>query len=110
MLQDLRQFKDTSVLLQTVAGFWLLALVLIGVCGSILEIIAPQGWLARTLGPGASLGAAAIISLVFVATVGWFAREWASAGDKHRITDVVLYAFACAGLLFLWQIATGSRF
>ncbi|HXZ50742.1 MAG TPA: hypothetical protein VEH51_01965 [Burkholderiales bacterium] len=110
MLQDLRQFKDTSVLLQTVAGFWLLALVLIGVCGSILEVIAPHGWLARTLGPGASLGAAAIISLVFVATVGWFAREWASAGDKHRITDVVLYAFAGAGLIFLWQMATGSGF
>lgn len=108
MLQDLKQLKDTSVLLQTVAGFWLLTLVLIGVCGSILEITAPQGWLARTLGSGVSLAAAAIISMMFVASVGWFAREWASPGEKNRITDIVLYAFAGAGLLFLWQIARGG--
>jgi len=110
MLQDLRQLKDTSVLLQTVTGFWLLALVLIGVCGSILEVIAPQGWLARTLGAGVSIGAAAIISMVFIAAVGWFAREWASPGEKNRISDIVFYVFACAGLLYLWQIATGGGF
>lgn len=110
MLQDLRQLKDTSVLLQTVTGFWLLALVLIGVCGSILEVIAPQGWLARTLGAGVSVGAAALISMVFIVAVGWFAREWVSPGEKNRITDIVFYTFAGAGLLFLWQLAAGSSF
>jgi len=105
MLHDLRQLKDTSVLAQTLGGFWLLALVLIGVCGSIFNIAAPDGWLARTLGHGVSVSAAAIASLLFVGAVGWYAREWASPGEKHRIADIVLYAFAGAGLLFLWQIA-----
>jgi hypothetical protein len=110
MLQDLKQLKDTSILLQTVGGFWLLTLVLIGVCGSIMQVIAPHGWLARTLGSGASLAVAAIISMMFVVSVGWFAREWTSPGEKNRITDIMLYGFACAGVVYLWQITAGSGF
>ena len=110
MLQDIRQFKDTTVFLQTVAGFWLLALVLIGVCGSIIKLTAPDGWLARTLGQGVSVGFAAITALLFVGALGWFARQWASPNEKNRIADVVLYTFAGAGFLFVLQLFTGGGF
>jgi hypothetical protein len=110
MLQDIRQLKDTSVLLHTLAGFWLLTLVLIGVCGSIIKIISPDGLIAQTLGQSASVGAAAIAAMLFVGAAGWFAHEWASPGEKNRIVDMVLYAFAGAGFLFVLRLATGSGF
>lgn len=108
MFQDLKQLKDSTILLQTLAGFWLLSLVVIGACGSILKLAAPDGWLALALGRSVSVGVAALASMLFVGAVGWFAREWASPGEKNRLADFVMYAFAGAGLLFLWQIATGA--
>ncbi|MGA8051060.1 MAG: hypothetical protein WCA09_12875 [Burkholderiales bacterium] len=110
MLQDIKQLKDTSLLLRTLGGFWLLALVVLGVCGSIFKIAAPDGWIARALGSDASVGAAAMASVLFIGVMGWFARDWASPAEENRIADLVLYSFAAAGLLFMVRMATGGTF
>jgi hypothetical protein len=59
MLQDIRQFKqDYRVLIQTVIGFAVLALLTIGVGGTIYRMIEPDGWLVQLFGGSFTAGSA----------------------------------------------------
>jgi hypothetical protein len=105
MLQDIKQFRqDYRVLIQTVIGFGVLALLMIGVGGTIYRIISPDGWLVQLFGAGFTAGTAALLSLLALVVLSWFGREWASAYQKNRLADVLIYVFAGAGVVYLAQI------
>ena len=107
MLQDIKQFKqDYRVLIQAVIGFMVLALVMIGVGGSLYRMIAPEGWLVQLFGAGLTSATAALISLMMLAVLSWFTREWVSAYQKNRLADVAIYVFAGAGVVYLAQFVT----
>jgi hypothetical protein len=105
MLQDIKQFRqDYRVLIQTVIGFVVLAFLMIGVGGTIYRIIAPDGWLVQLFGAGFTAGTAALLSLLALAVLSWFGREWVSAYQKTRLADVLIYVFAGAGVVYLAQM------
>jgi hypothetical protein len=105
MFQELKQFKqDYRVLIQTLVGFAVLALVMLGVGGTVFRMIAPEGWLVQLFGAGVTAGTAAMLSLLVIAVLSWFAREWITAYQKNRLADVVLYVFAGAGVVYLAQM------
>ncbi|HKI64687.1 MAG TPA: hypothetical protein VKA16_08690 [Burkholderiales bacterium] len=105
MLQDIKQFKqDYRVLIQSVVGFVVLALVMIGVGGSVYRMIEPEGWLVQLFGAGISSATAALVSLLVLTVLSWFTREWVSAYQKNRFSDVVIYVFAGAGVVYLAQL------
>ena len=105
MLQDIKQFRqDYRVLIQTVIGFVVLAFLMIGVGGTIYRIIAPEGWLVQLFGAGFTAGTATLLSLLALAVLSWFGREWVSAYQKTRLADVLIYVFAGAGVVYLAQM------
>jgi len=105
MLQDIKQFKqDYRVLIQAVVGFMVLALVMLGVGGSLYRMIAPEGWLVQLFGAGFTSATAAVFSLLVLAVLSWFTREWVSAYQKNRLADVLIYVFAGAGVVYLAQL------
>ena len=111
MLQDIKQLKqDYRVLIQTLVGFVVLALVMIGVGGTVFRLIVPEGWLVQLFGSGVTAATAALLSLLLVAVLSWFTREWVSAHQKNRLADVLLYVFAGAGVVYLAQILMPLRF
>ncbi|MGA7984084.1 MAG: hypothetical protein WCA01_02770 [Burkholderiales bacterium] len=111
MFQDIKQLKqDYRVLIQTLVGFMVLALVMIGVGGTVYRMIAPEGWLVQLFGTGVTAATAAVLSLLVIAVLSWFSREWASAYQKNRLADVLIYVFAGAGVVYLAQILMPLRF
>lgn len=111
MLQDIKQFRqDYRVLVQTLVGFVVLALVMVGVGGTVYRMIAPEGWLVQWFGTGVTATAAAILSLMLIAALSWFSREFVSAFQKNRLADVLIYVFAGAGVVYLAQVLTPLHF
>ncbi|MGH7248757.1 MAG: hypothetical protein ACREH9_11680 [Pseudomonadota bacterium] len=111
MLQDIKQFKqDYRVLIQTLVGFVVLALIMTGVGGTVFRIIAPEGWLVQWFGTGVTAATATVVSLLVIAMLSWFTREWISAYRKNRLADVLIYVFAGAGVVYLAQILMPLRF
>ena len=111
MLQDIKQFRqDYRVLIQTLIGFVVLALVMTGVGGTVYRMIAPEGWLVHWFGTGVTAATAAVVSLLAIAVLSWFTREWVSAYQKNRLADVLIYVFAGAGVVYLAQILMPLRF
>ncbi|MFZ1910217.1 MAG: hypothetical protein WAU52_14160 [Burkholderiales bacterium] len=111
MFQDIKQFKqDYRVLIQTLVGFMVLALVMIGVGGTVYRMIAPEGWLVQLFGTGVTAATAAVLSLLVLAALSWFTGEWVSAYQKNRLADVLIYVFAGAGVVYLAQILMPLRF
>jgi len=111
MLQDIKQFRqDYRVLIQALVGFVVLALVMLGVGGTVYRMIAPDGWLVQWFGTGVTATAAALLSLLAITVLSWFTREFASAYRKNRLADVLIYVFAGAGVVYLAQILTPPHF
>lgn len=111
MLQDIKQFRqDYRVLIQTLVGFVVLALVMTGVGGTVYRMIAPEGWLVQWFGTGVTATAAALFSLLAIMVLSWFNREFVSAFRKNRLADVLIYVFAGAGVVYLAQILMPLRF
>ena len=97
---SLRQQKQSSVFFQTLWGFGLTVMVLIGICGTIYKLLAPAGWIASLMGRGFSGGVAAIGLMVVFGVVGWVARTWTTNREQAATANLVVYLFAAAGLLY----------
>jgi hypothetical protein len=98
----------TPGLLRSVAqfagGFVLLALVMLGVGGTIYKLIAPEGWLSQFIGGGLNYLGAMALALVGVALFAWFAQDQIAQTRRDKIGDWWVYAFAGAGLIYAGQI------
>jgi hypothetical protein len=111
MLQDIKQFRqDYRVLFQTLVGFVVLGLVMLGVGGTVYRMIAPEGWLVQWFGAGVTATAAALLSLMVIAALSWIVREWVSAHQKTRLADMLIYVFAGAGVVYMAQILMPLHF
>jgi hypothetical protein len=90
----------TAVIFQTLAGFVLTVLVMLGVGGSVYKMIAPDGWLAQAFGKGLAGGMAVILGLLWLALFAWISREWISARRRNRFSELFVYVFAAAGAIY----------
>jgi hypothetical protein len=84
-------------------GCAMLALVLAGIGGTIYKVISPEGWLAMAFGRSLSAGAAALGSVALIAGLAWFSRSWGDPVNRTRFSDLLVYGFAFAGVVYLAQ-------
>ncbi|HLS87803.1 MAG TPA: hypothetical protein VK043_15975 [Burkholderiales bacterium] len=94
---------EVHALAQVLFGFVVVALVMVGIGGTIYKVISPDGWIAQAFGRGASAGAAALGSLLLIAALAWFSRGWSSPRGRHFASELLVYTFAAAGMLYLAQ-------
>ena len=85
----------------TALSFAVVALVLTGIGGTIYKVIPPDGWVAQAFGRSLSAGVAALGSLLMIAGLAWFSRGWSAGERTNRFSDLLVFTFAAAGLLYL---------
>lgn len=93
----------------SLAGLGVLALVLLGICGSIYKVVSGDGLVAGMFERSASTGLLAIGTLLLVGLLAWFTGTWSSPRHRHRLSNFVLYGFAAAGLVYalrMWWSGT----
>ena len=103
-MSAIRLKQEATALAQACLGFVILALVLLGIGGTIYKVISPDGWVAQAFGRSLSAGVAALGSLLMIAGLAWFSRGWSSPRSHNRFPELLVYTFAAAGLLYLAQI------
>lgn len=81
-------------------GMVLLTLVVTGVAGTVYKVMAPDGWIAGAFGRSTSAGLAALGAVTLLVALAWLSRSWALRA-RNRYSDVFVYTFAAAGLLYL---------
>src|SRR3990172_911063 len=109
-LHEFRLKRELYSVGQAAAGFAIVALVLMGIGGTIYKVISPEGWVAQAFGRSASAGAAALGSLLMIAALAWFSRGWSSPRSRNRFSDLLVYGFAVAGLAYLAMFWTKGSF
>lgn len=109
-MSEVRLKQEASALVQTLIGVVILALVLVGIGGTIYKIISPDGWVVQAFGRSLSAGAAALGSLMMIVGLAWFSRGWSSPRRRNQFSDYAVYGFAVAGLLYVAQLALQGRF
>ena len=93
----------------SLAGFGILAFVLLGICGTLYKILSADGLVAGMFDKSLSAGMVAVGSLILIGLCAWFTGTWSSPRHRQRLSNFVLYSFATAGLLFalrLWWTGT----
>ena len=98
------KLREASGAVQTLVGFGLLALVPLGVAGTIYKAISPNGWVAQMFGQSISAGTAVLGSLAVVLAMAWFARVYTSPRRRNRNAGLFVYFFAAAGFVYALQL------
>jgi len=102
--------SKTVIFFQTLAGFAITVLVMLGVGGSVYKMIAPDGWMAQAFGKGLAGGMAASFGLLSLALFAWVSREWISARRRNRFSELFVYVFAGAGAVYTILILAKEPF
>lgn len=89
---------------QVAIGFVIVLLVTLGIGGTIYKVISPDGWIAAAFGRSLSAGAAALGSLLLIAGLAWFSRGWTAPRTRNRFSELLVYTFAAAGIVYLGQL------
>lgn len=95
---------------QVAYGLVIVGLVVLGIGGTIYKVISPEGWIANAFGRSFSAGVAALGSLLMIGALAWFSRGWTSPRTRNRFSDLLVYTFAAAGMLYLAQLWTKGAF
>lgn len=107
---SIKRMSETVIFFQTLAGFAIAALVMLGVGGTVYKVAAPDGLMAQAFGQGLAGGLAATLALASLALFAWVTREWMSPRRRNRYSELFVYAFAGAGLLYMTLILAQGRF
>lgn len=103
-VNDVRVKHEVFAVAQACIGFVLVVLVLLGIGGTIYKVIAPDGWVAQAFGRSLSAGVATLGSLLIIFGLAWFSRGYSSPRRRNRFSDLLVYSFAAAGLLYLVKL------
>jgi hypothetical protein len=95
---------EASATVRVLARFVVLALVTLGISGTIYKVISPEGWIAQAFGRSASAGAAALGSLLMILGLAWFSRGWEQPRRRMQAASVMVYGFALAGFVYVAQL------
>ncbi len=109
-VNEARIKQEVFAAVQMLIGFFILALVLMGIGGTIYKVIAPDGWIAQAFGRSVSAGVVALGSLIMIAGLAWFSRGWNSPLQRNRYPELFVYGFATAGLLYAAQLLLMGTF
>lgn len=100
----LKPASDTSLFLQSLIGFAIAALVMVGVGGTVYHLVAPGGWLAQLFGRSLAGGMAALLAFMVIGLCAWLTRAWVSVGSRNRYSELFVYLFAIAGAIYALQM------
>jgi len=103
-LESAKLRQEASSALQALIGIVILALVPLGVAGSIYKAISPNGWVAQMFGQSISAGTAVLGSLALVIGMAWFARVYTSPRRRNRNAGFFVYFFSAAGCVYALQL------
>lgn len=95
---------------QTLAGFAIAALVVLGAAGTLYKFLAPDGWLAQLFGRSVEGGMAAVVGLAAIGLLAWLSRDWVSERHRNRYSEPLVYAFAAAGALYGIELLVRGSF
>lgn len=109
-MSELRIKQELFAVAQAFLGFVIVSLVLVGIGGTIYKVISPDGWVAQAFGRSLSAGAAALGSLLMIVGLAWFSRGWAAPRRRLQASDVLVFGFALAGLLYVAQLVSSGSF
>ena len=96
--------QEASSALQAVIGGLILALVPLGVAGTIYKTISPEGWVAQMFGQSISAAAAVLGALGVVLALAWFSRVYSSPRRRNRHAGLFVYFFSAAGFIYALQL------
>lgn len=98
------KYRQPNSLLGGIAGLGIVAFVLLGISGTIYKVVAPDGLLASLFGKSLSAGTVALGSLFLIGLCAWFTGTWSSPRYRHQLSNLVVYGFAAAGLLYALRL------
>ena len=98
-----RPVNDTRAFLHAIAGFAVAALVMLGVGGSVYHLVAPGGGLAQVFNRSLAGGLAAILALLIIGLCVQLTHKLVSAGTRNRYSEMFVYGFAAAGVVYALQ-------
>lgn len=90
--------------LQFFGGFLLLALVMLGVGGTLYKLLSPDGWLAQLFGGSLGYLGAIVLALLGVVTFAWCAQDQIAPTRRDSIGDWWVYLCGLAGLFYAAEI------
>jgi hypothetical protein len=89
---------------EAAVGLAVVALLMVGIGGTIYKLIAPDGWIAQAFSRSAGAGAVALGSLALVGALAWTSRGWRAPRTRDRFADLLVYTLAGAGLIYVVQL------
>jgi hypothetical protein len=95
--------SDASAFFQAIAGFAVAALVMLGVGGTVYNLVAPGGWLAQAFGRSLAGGLAAILALLIVGVCMKMTHKLISVGSRNRYSEMFVYGFAATGAIYAFE-------
>jgi len=99
----LKPASDTSAFFQAIAGLAVVALVMLGVGGTVYNLVAPGGWLSQVFGRSLAGGLAAILALLVIGLCVKLTHNLISVGNRNRYSEAFVYGFAAAGAIYALQ-------
>ena len=96
--------SETVVFFNALAGFAVATLVMVGFGATVYYLVAPGGWLAGVFGRNLAGGMAAVLALILVGVSVWLARDWIPASTRVRYSELFVYGFAAAGVMYLFDL------
>ena len=100
----LKHASDTSIFFQSLVGLVVAVLVMAGVGGTIYKLVAPDGWIAQLFGRSLAGGMAALFALLMIGASYWLTRSWISVTSRNLYSELFVYVFAGAGLVYAVQM------
>jgi len=97
-----KPLSDLAIFGQALVGFAVATLVMLGVGGTVYHLLAPGGWLAG--------GMAAVLALLVIGACLWLARERIPVRARNRSSELFVYGFAAAGVLYFVELILKGGF
>src|SRR5258706_9285748 len=95
---------DFAALLQALAGVAIATLVMLGVGGTVYNLVAPGGWLAGVFGRNLAGGMAAVLAFIIIGACLWLARDWIPVRNRNRYSELFVYGFAPARVMYFVEL------
>ncbi|HEX2651017.1 MAG TPA: hypothetical protein VHN19_13890 [Burkholderiales bacterium] len=95
---------ETVAFFNALAGFAVATLVMVGFGATVYYLVAPGGWLAGVFGRNLAGGMAAVLALILIGVSVWLARDWIPAASRGRYSELFVYGFAAAGVMYLFDL------
>ena len=89
IMQNIKFKQESSTLVQTLWGFGLVVMVVLGIGGTIYKLIAPNGWIAAFMGAHFSGAVVALGLLIVFSALGWLVRASTSTRQQSGVADLV---------------------